>query len=345
MATKGLRVLAFARLITDINKEKISHDSVNSSLEFIGLQGMIDPPREEAIRSIVACKTAGIQIKMITGDHAITARAIAQKMGLYQHSNGAKEAVTVTGKELEALSDNELIQTAGKTSVFARVAPEQKLRIVEALQSKGEVVAMTGDGVNDAPAVRKADIGIAMGITGTEVAKEAADMVLADDNFASIEAAVEEGRGVLDNIIKFLGFILATNFGEGLVIIVAVLIGSTLPILPVQALWINMTAAIFLGLTLAFEPREPGLMNKPPRSPSLPILNGELIFRIFLVGFMLLGGSFGLFKLALYNGASLDEARTIAVNVFAVGESFYLLNSRSLRLSMFKLGVFSNMWI
>ncbi len=343
MASKGLRVLAFARLITDI--QSISHQSLSSSLEFIGLQAMIDPPREEAIKSIQVCKAAGIQVKMITGDHAITAGAIAQKMGLYQPSNRVKETIAITGKELESLNGNELIQAASTTSVFARVTPEQKLRIVEALQSKGEVVAMTGDGVNDAPAVRKADIGIAMGITGTEVAKDAADMVLTDDNFASIEAAVEEGRGVLDNIIKFLGFILATNFGEGLVIIVAVLIGSTLPILPVQALWINMTAAVFLGLTLAFEPREPGLMNKAPRSPSMPILNSELIFRIFLVGFMLLAGSFGLFKLALHNGASLEEARTIAVNVFAVGESFYLLNSRSLRFSIFKLGLFSNMWI
>ncbi len=345
MAKKGLRVLAFARLISDVDKQSISHDCVNHSLEFIGLQGMIDPPRQEAILSIAACKTAGIQVKMITGDHATTAGAIAKKMGLNQLLKGGKEAVAITGKELKALSDNELIQTVSKISVFARVTPEQKLRIVEALQADGEIVAMTGDGVNDAPAVRKADIGIAMGITGTEVAKEAADMVLTDDNFTSIEAAVEEGRGVLDNIIKFLGFILATNFGEGLVIMVAILIGETLPILPVQALWINMTAAVFLGLTLAFEPREPGLMNKPPRSPSIPILKGELIFRIFLVGFMLLGGSFGLFELALHNGASLDEARTIAVNVFAVGESFYLLNSRSLRFSIFKLGLFSNMWI
>ena len=219
------------------------------------------------------------------------------------------------------------------------------MRLVEALQASGEVTAMTGDGVNDAPAVRKADIGIAMGITGTEVAKEAADMVLTDDNFATIEAAVEEGRGVLDNLIKFISFILATNLGEGLVIIVAVLLGEILPVLPVQALWINMTAALFLGLTLAFEPREPGLMAKPPRPASAPILNGELIFRIFLVGSMLLAGSFGLFEWALQHGASEEQARTIAVNVFAVGESFYLLNCRSLRMSMFRLGLFSNMWV
>lgn len=345
MAKKGLRILAFARLYVDADTQNITHNSVADGLEFIGIQGMIDPPREEAIQSIAACQNAGIQVKMITGDHATTATAIALKMGLHQNSAEEKEVIAITGNELESLGDHELTQTVSATSVFARVTPEQKLRIVEALQNRGEIVAMTGDGVNDAPAVRKADIGIAMGITGTEVAKEAADMVLTDDNFASIEAAVEEGRGVLDNLIKFLSFILATNFGEGLVIIVAVLANETLPILPVQALWINMTAAVFLGLTLAFEPREPGLMKKSPRSPSIPILDGRLVFRILIVGIMLLGGSFGLFELALYRGASLDEARTIAVNVFAIGESFYLLNARSLHFSIFSLGLISNMWI
>ncbi|MCF6254126.1 MAG: cation transporting ATPase C-terminal domain-containing protein, partial [Thiomicrorhabdus sp.] len=179
----------------------------------------------------------------------------------------------------------------------------------------------------------------------TDVAKDAADMVLTDDNFATIKKAVEEGRGVLDNLIKFLSFILATNFGEGLIIMVAVLMGMVLPVLPVQALWINMTAAVFLGLTLAFEPREPGIMNKPPRAPDTPILQGRLIFRIFLVGGLLFAGAFGLFKWALIQGASIEEARTIAVNVFAVGEAFYLLTCRSLKHSMFKLGLFSNPWI
>lgn len=345
MAGQGLRVLAFARLLVPSGTQHIDHDSVANGLEFIGLQGMIDPPREEAVQAIAACQAAGIQVKMITGDHALTAAAIAEKIGLSKEMPTREATAVHTGRELEVMTDAELIKAARATSVFARVTPEQKLRLVEALQASGEVTAMTGDGVNDAPAVRKADIGIAMGITGTEVAKEAADMVLTDDNFATIEAAVEEGRGVLDNLIKFISFILATNLGEGLVIMVAVLMGEILPVLPVQALWINMTAALFLGLTLAFEPQEPGIMAKPPRPTAAPILNGELIFRIFLVGSMLLAGSFGLFEWALQHGASEEQARTIAVNVFAVGESFYLLNCRSLRLSMFSLGLFSNMWV
>ncbi len=344
MAGKGLRVLAFARLILH-DKIRLEHENIAHNLEFIGLQGMIDPPREEAILSIQACKTAGIHVKMITGDHAITATAIARQMGLIESDKTDNNSAVITGAELTHLKDKEMLESSNKASVFARVTPEQKLRIVEALQANNEIIAMTGDGVNDAPALRRADIGIAMGITGTEVAKEAADMVLTDDNFASIEAAVEEGRAVLENIIKFIGFILATNLGEGLVIMVAILANITLPILPVQALWINMTAAVFLGLALAFEPQEPGLMQKPPHAPSAPILTKEMLIRIFLVGIMLLGGSFGLFELALQNGASLEEARTIAVNVFAVGESFYLLDSRSLRFSVFKLGLFSNLWI
>lgn len=304
---------------------------------------MIDPPREEAIQAIADCHDAGIEVKMITGDHAITAASIADQIGLQQTTDTSMDVCT--GKELEQLNDEALIHTAKNTFVFARVTPEQKLRLVEALQAKGEVVAMTGDGVNDAPAVRKADIGVAMGITGTEVAKEAADMVLTDDNFATITSAVEEGRGVFDNLTKFLTWILPTNAGQGLVIIAAVMLSEPLPVLPVQALWINMTTAVLLGLALAFEPREPHIMQREPRAPDTTILSGELIFRIILVGLLLLIGSFGLFEWALHNGSSEVEARTIAVNVFAVGQSFYLLNCRSLRLSMFSLGLFSNPWI
>jgi len=345
MASRGQRVLAFARLMVPPNTTAIDHGDVARGLTFLGLQGMIDPPREEAIQAVRACQAAGIRVKMITGDHAITAAAIAGQIGLDDTLAAGEIPQVLSGRELEAMSDAELIQAATGTAVFARVTPEQKLRLVEALQAHGEVAAMTGDGVNDAPALRRADIGIAMGITGTEVSKEAADMVLTDDNFATIEAAVEEGRGVFDNLIKFLTWILPTNAGQGLVIIAAVMASQPLPVLPVQALWINMTTAVLLGLALAFEPREPGIMRRPPRTPDAAILSGELIFRIILVGLLLLTGAFGLFEWALYQGASVAEARTIAVNVFAVGQSFYLLNCRSLRFSMFRMGLFSNPWI
>lgn len=341
MAAQGLRVLAFARLVVSSEKNDIDHEDISKGLQFLGLQCMIDPPREEAVKAIVACHTAGIEVKMITGDHAVTAAAIAKQIGL-KVSAGEK---VYTGKELAKLSDKALILVAKSISVFARVTPEQKLRLVEALQANGEVVAMTGDGVNDAPAVRKADIGVAMGITGTEVAKEAADMVLTDDNFATIASAVEEGRGVFDNLIKFITWILPTNAGQGLVIIAAIVFAEPLPVLPVQALWINMTTAVLLGLALAFEPREPDIMQRLPRIPNTSILSGPLIFRILLVGLLLLGGSFGLFEYALNQGASQDQARTIAVNVFAVGQAFYLFSCRSLRFSMFRLGVFTNPWI
>jgi Ca2+-transporting ATPase len=251
----------------------------------------------------------------------------------------------ITGKMLIAMSDTELLEAVEKTAVFARVAPEQKLRLVKALQHRGHVVAMTGDGVNDAPALRRADIGVAMGITGTEVAKEAADMVLTDDNFSSIEAAIEEGRGVFDNLIKFITWTLPTNIGEGLVILVAVFVGAALPILPVQILWINMTTAVLMGLTLAFEPKEPGIMLRLPRDPASPILSRTLMSRILLVGVLLLVGAFGLFEWELSHGESEAAARTAAVNVFVIGELFYLFNCRSLTMSMFAIGVFSNRWL
>lgn len=345
MAKAGLRVLAFAQHPAGVDQGTLGHPDLAGGLTFIGLQGMIDPPREEAIRAVSACRDAGIRVKMITGDHAVTAAAIAGQIGLDHRVGQGDVPAALTGKQLSALSDAELTNAAHDTAVFARVTPEQKLRLVQALQARGEVVAMTGDGVNDAPALRRADIGVAMGITGTEVAKEAADMVLTDDNFATIAAAVEEGRGVFDNLTKFITWILATNAGQGLVILVAVVLAQPLPVLPVQALWINMTTAVFLGLALAFEPREPNLMTRPPRVPGSPILNGELALRIVMVGLMLLIGAFGLFEWALFRGASEDQARTIAVNVFAVGQSFYLLNCRSLRWSMFRLGLLSNPWI
>ncbi len=349
MAARGLRVLAFARKELPPTATSIEHADLESGLELLGMQGMIDPARPEAAAAVKACQAAGIMVKMVTGDHARTASAIAEQIALQGAAEGADaRLVALTGREIAQLSDDELIDRAHRTAVFARVAPEQKLRLVRALQSAHvhrHVVAMTGDGVNDAPALKQADIGIAMGITGTEVAKESADMVLADDDFASIEAAVEEGRGVYDNLVKFITWTLPTNIGEGLVILVAVFAGLELPITPLQILWINMTTAVLLGLMLAFEPKEPGIMARPPREPKSPILTKTLASRIVLVGVLLLAGSFGLFELALADGRSLHDARTIAVNVFVVGELFYLFNCRSLRYSMFRIGVFSNRWV
>lgn len=345
MTAKGLRVLAFARKEFLAGSTSVTHADVNAGLTFLGLQGMIDPPRPEVIKAVRTCQTAGIQVKMITGDHIGTASAIARQIGLNGTEGSVGQTLAINGKTIAELSDNDLIETAERIAVFARVAPEQKLRLVEALQARGHVVAMTGDGVNDAPALRQADIGVAMGITGTEVAKEAADMVLTDDNFSTIESAVEEGRGVWDNLIKFIIWTLPTNIGEALVILVAVFAGLTLPILPVQILWINMTTAVLLGLMLAFESKEPGIMLRLPRDPQASILTGPLVFRIFLVGGLLLAGSFGLFEWELLHGESDAAARTAAVNVFVFGELFYLFNCRSLTYSMFTLGIFSNGWL
>ena len=344
-AEQGLRVLLLARKISEPNSPLTAPGTKHSwgvtdleSLTLIGLVGMIDPPRKAAISAIRNCHSAGIRVKMITGDHAVTALAIARQIGLT-----AERAMT--GRELAALDDAALSLAAHEVDVFARVEPEQKLRLVRALQARGEVVAMTGDGVNDAPALKRADIGIAMGLGGTEVAKEAAAMVLTDDNFASIEAAVEEGRGVWDNLIKFITWTLPTNFGEGLVIVAAILFGTTLPITPLQILWINMTTAVLLGLTLAFEPIERGIMHRQPRRLDMPVLDGALIRRIALVSILLLGGAFGLFLRSLEQGASLAEARTVAVNVFVMVEIFYLFNCRSLTRGFWTLGLFSNLWV
>jgi len=344
MAAKGLRVLAMAAKEMASETGEIHHADLSGGMVFLGLQGMIDPPRAEAIAAVKVCQAAGIRVKMITGDHPITALAIAGQVGLYPPGSPRASSV-LTGPELERLTDNELIARAEDTAIFARVSPEQKLRLVEALQAMGQVVAMTGDGVNDAPALKRADIGVAMGRSGTEVAKEAADMVLTDDNFSSIEAAVEEGRGVFANLVKFIAWALPANLGEGLVILTAVFLGVTLPILPVQILWINMTTAGILGLALAFEPKEPGLMQRPPRAPDAPILTRRVVFRITLVSFLMLGAAFWLFAWEQAAGATLAEARTAAVNAFVMVELFYLFNCRSLEKSVFSLGFFSNLWV
>jgi cation-transporting P-type ATPase F len=346
MAAAGLRVLALAQLEVHPDKRFVDHADVDRGLTFLGLQAMMDPPRQEAIEAVRACRRAGITVKMITGDHAVTAAAVAKVLGIGSPGDPPIDGVprAMSGRELERTSDQELVSVSRDVHVFARVPPDGKLRLVRALQSQGHVVAMTGDGVNDGPALQQANIGIAMGITGTEVAKDAADMVLADDNFASIEAAVEEGRGVFANLIKFLTWTLPTNLGEGLVILGAILLGATLPLLPVQLLWVNLTTAILLGLTLAFEPKEQGIMERPPRDPAASIINRPMVIRMFLVAAIMVAGAFGLFYWAEGVGASTEEARTIAVTVFIVVETFYLFNCRSLVVSMFSLGVFSNLW-
>ncbi|MBI4799990.1 MAG: HAD-IC family P-type ATPase [Desulfarculus sp.] len=340
MAGRGLRVLALAQGHLAPDDASLEHEEVAADHDFLGLVGMLDPPRPEAVAAVAACRRAGIRVKMITGDHALTAQAIAQRIGLGE--DGAQPPTVLGGQRISALGDEELARAAQATSVFARVSPEQKLRLVRALQARGEIVAMTGDGVNDAPALRQADIGVAMGLAGTEVAKQAADMVLADDNFASIAAAVEEGRGVFDNLVKFIVWTLPTNLGEGLVILAAILAGVALPILPVQILWINMTTAVALGLMLAFEPKEPGIMDRPPRPPARPILTRQVLERLLLVGALLLAGAFGLHEWELALGASQAQARTVAVNVFVLVELFYLFNCRSLTRSVLALGLVSN---
>ncbi|MFP5238256.1 MAG: HAD-IC family P-type ATPase, partial [Acidobacteriota bacterium] len=346
MAAQGMRVLAMARKTMPAGTATLTHEGLSGGLEFLGLQGMIDPPRPEALQAVASFRKAGVRVKMITGDHALTAAAIGVTFGLGGGScESPSECEALTGARMARLSDAELEAKARSVDIFARVDPDQKLRLVRALQKQGERVAMTGDGVNDAPALRQADIGVAMGRAGTEAAKEAADIVLTDDNFATIEAAVEEGRGVYDNLLKFIVWTLPTNLGEGLVILVAVLLGTALPILPVQILWINMTTAVFLGMTLAFEPKEPGLMDRPPRNADHPILDRELIQRIVLVGSILLLAAFGLFEWELATTGDAAQARTVAVNVFVIVEAFYLFNSRSFSKSHFALGFAGNPWV
>ena len=345
LASQGLRVLGFAMKIPSDEMERVNHEDTNSDMIFLGIQGMIDPPRKEAIEAVALCQKAGIDVKMITGDHAITAASIAEQIGLQgQRENGKLKALN--GKELQLLDNGEFADAAESVAVFARVSPDQKLRLVKALQERGKIVAMTGDGVNDGPALKQANIGVAMGITGTDVAKDASDMVLTDDNFSSIEGAVEEGRGVFDNLTKFIVWTLPTNLGEGLVILAAVLVGSQLPILPVQLLWINMTTAILLGLMLAFEPKEPGIMDRPPRPSTQPILTKDLIMRTLLVGTLMMIAAFGLYTYEVeFANQSVSYGQTVATSVFIFMEAAYLFNCRSVVRPLSEIGFFTNKWI
>ena len=329
-AAAGERVLGFAMKRLDTAPVRLGFEHV-SGLAFLGVIGFIDPPRAEAIAAVADCRSAGIAVKMITGDHGATAAAIAHQLGIAEHPQ------VVTGHDLDQVSDAELPALAQRAAVFARTSPEHKLRVVQALQSQGHVVAMTGDGVNDAPSLKRADVGIAMGRKGTEAAKEASQIVLADDNFASIVAAVNEGRTVYDNIRKVIAWTLPTNGGEALAIIAAIMLGLTLPMTPAQILWVNMVLTITLGLALAFEPAEPGVMQRPPRHPQAALISPFMLWRIVLVSLLFTAGAFGIYAWAMYEGYDTALARTMVVNTFCVLEIFYLFNVRYLHMRSFTL--------
>jgi len=324
IATQGQRVLAFAAMSVKQEQTVLAHKDVKGTLTLLGMVGMIDPPRAEAITAVAECHGAGIRVKMITGDHAKTAAAIGKQIGLQNPDQ------VLTGADLDGMDDASLRQAVLNCDIFARTSPEHKLRLVMALQSHGMTVAMTGDGVNDAPALKRADAGIAMGQKGSEAAKEAADLVLADDNFSSIAAAVREGRTVYDNIKKVISWTLPTSAGEALCIIVALLLGMTLPVTPVQILWVNLITASTLGLALAFEPTEENTMRHPPRPRNEPLLSGDLIWHIVLVSFLFLCGVFGIYQYAVDKGYSVDLARTMVVNTLVVMEIFHLFFIRNI---------------
>jgi magnesium-transporting ATPase (P-type) len=322
-AAQGMRLLALAvrhETTTTLNFSDIE----DGGFTLLAVLGLADPPREEAIKAVADCRAAGIRVKMITGDHAATALAIGRQLGLHEAMHAT------TGAEIETFDDAQLREVVAQTDIFARASPEHKLRLVEALQSLGHVTAMTGDGVNDAPALRRADVGVAMGRKGTEAAKEAAEMVLADDNFASIAHAVEEGRTVYGNLKKAIVFILPTNGAQAGMVLIAILLGLTLPITPVQILWVNMVTAVTLALALAFEHPEPETMRQPPRNPNEPLLTRFMLWRIAFVTLLLVGGSLGLFLWELERGVPIEVARTAAINALVMGEIFYLFNCRRL---------------
>ncbi len=322
-ASQGLRMLGLAIRPLGQPQQSLDYQDLDGDYVLLGLVGMLDPPREEAIAAIAECHSAGIAVKMITGDHVGTASAIAARLGL-------KGTTALTGAEMDQLDDAELDRRLANTSVFARTSPAHKLRLVERLQAGGARVAMTGDGVNDAPALKRADIGVAMGIKGTEAAKEAAQMVLADDNFATITHAIEEGRVVYDNLKKSILFILPTNGGQSMTLLAAIALGMTLPITPLQILWVNMISAVTLALALAFEPAEDDLMRRPARDPAAPLLNAQLLWRVLFIAVLMTLASAGLFYLTQQQGWSLEASRTLAVNAIIACEIGYLFSSRRL---------------
>jgi len=324
IAAQGQRVLALARREAPGDQTSLDAADLEAQLVLVGLVGLIDPPRAEAIAAVAECRQAGIRVKMITGDHAGTAAAIARQIGLENPDR------VLNGAALEQMDDAQLASVVIDTDVFARTSPEHKLRLVTALQSHQLTVAMTGDGVNDAPALKRADAGIAMGQKGSEAAKEASDLVLADDNFASIVAAVREGRTVYDNIRKVVSWTLPTNAGETMTIIVALLLGLALPITAIQILWINLITAVTLGIALAFEPTEPNTMKRPPRRRGEPLLSGELVWHIVLVSTLFLAAVFGIYAYAVDRGHAPELARTMALNTLVVLEIFHLFFIRNI---------------
>lgn len=325
--SEGERVLGFGAKEMPAGSERISFADLSSGVQLLGLVGFIDPPRAEVAHAIAECRSAGIGVKMITGDHAATALAIARQLEL------ADDPQVLTGLELEKLSDAELERAVADVSVFARTSPEHKLRIVRALQAQGQIVAMTGDGVNDAPSLKQADVGVAMGIKGTEASKEAASMVLLDDNFASIVSSVREGRTVYDNIRKVISWEIPTNGGETLAVVLAILLGFALPMTATQILWVNLILAATLGLVLAFEPTEPGAMQRRPRERGAPLLSPFLLWRVGLVSLLFAAITLGIFFYMLAQGRGLEVARTMVVNMFVVAEIFYLFNVRYLHMT------------
>lgn len=344
LSDQGLRVLAGAcrRAGTSESDGDLDENDVAlGEFTFVGLYGIIDPPRPEAIEAVARCRAAGIRVKMITGDHAGTASAIAREMGIGDPDPATGAIPAITGPELERMDDAALARAAADHDVFARTSPEHKLRLVGGLQSRGDVVSMTGDGVNDAPALKRADVGVAMGIKGTEATKEAADIVLADDNFSSIAHAVREGRAIYDNLRKTIIYMLPTNGSEALVMFVAVMANLTLPLTPLQILWVNMVCAVTLGVALAFEDPEPDVMDRPPRDPGASLLDAMAGIRIVVVSLLLGGVTMALFYVALDQGAELGTARTLAVNVLVVGQIWYLFNARHLREHSFRADLFT----
>ncbi len=336
VAGLGQRLLGVAFNKTDDKRTEIDKDDLEKNKVFLGVVGIIDPPRDEVVSSIEECKEAGVRVKMITGDHVITAKAIGKEIGI---GDGEK---ALTGKELEEMSDEEMRKVVDEYDIYARTSPEHKLRLVKALQHNGNLCAMTGDGVNDAPALKMANIGIAMGIKGTEVSKDASEMVLADDNFATIVNAIEEGRTVYDNLKKALLFILPTNGAESLVLMAAIILGIAMPITPAQILWVNMVTAVTLALAISFEPMEEKVMERPPRKPGEPILGTLFLWRITFVSFLIGGLTLFMFNYMQSLDVSSDVARTIAVNTLVAGQLFYLFNCRRIKQPAVGKGFFSN---